>query len=242
MKQLYILGGVVIVLIGFLFVVARLPVWLSGNDSGPTTPPPEPTQEELAAFEASLNDVAPEELFDNPEALRMNTQPIQDTGATTRATLKTNQGDVVVELFTERAPITAGNFVKLAQDGFYDGVKFHRVIKDFMIQGGDPNSKDDSAQGTWGQGGPGYQIDDEFIDGFVNAQGTLSMANAGPNTGGSQFFINTNPAGNGFLDNKHAVFGQVVSGMEVVEAIENTPTEGPDRPVTPVVIESVVVE
>ncbi len=153
------------------------------------------------------------------------------------AILKTNQGDIEIEFFTEDAPKTVANFVKLAQEGFYDETKFHRVIKDFMIQGGDPNSKDDSKQSSWGTGGPGYQFEDEIHANNHNIVGTIAMANSGPNTNGSQFFINT--ADNDFLDTKHTVFGRVSSGMEVVTAIENTKTGESDRPVSPMIINSI---
>jgi peptidylprolyl isomerase len=134
--------------------------------------------------------------------------------------LQTTMGDVKIELFDKTMPITAGNFRKLVEKGFYDGTIFHRVIADFMIQGGDP-------EGT-GFGGPGYTIKDELPADNRNARGTISMANSGPNTGGSQFFINT--VDNRGLDRKHPVFGKVVSGMDVVDAISKTPTGTDDRP------------
>jgi peptidyl-prolyl cis-trans isomerase B (cyclophilin B) len=149
----------------------------------------------------------------------------------TSATLQTNHGAIEIELYDEDAPTTVGNFLKLARDGFYDGVIFHRVIPDFMIQGGDPT-------GT-GSGGPGYQFGDEFNDHKVE-RGVLAMANAGPNTNGSQFFIVTADACP-WLDGKHTVFGRVTGGMDVVEAIEATPTGAQDRPIDEVVIESVAV-
>jgi peptidyl-prolyl cis-trans isomerase B (cyclophilin B) len=136
------------------------------------------------------------------------------------ATMTTNHGEITLELFDEDAPKTVDNFRKLARDGFYDGLIFHRVIKDFMIQGGCP-------QGT-GTGGPGYQFEDEINDHKV-VRGALAMANAGPNTNGSQFFIVTTGAAP-WLDGKHTVFGEVTSGMDVVDAIESTPTDGRDRP------------
>jgi peptidyl-prolyl cis-trans isomerase A (cyclophilin A) len=148
-------------------------------------------------------------------------------------TIETNHGTITAELFQERAPETAGNFLKLAQDGFYDGVVFHRVIDDFMIQGGDPD-------GT-GRGGPGYTIDDEFHPELKHdAPGILSMANAGPNTGGSQFFITL--AATPWLDGKHAVFGKVVEGMDVVEEIGTVETGRGDRPKEDVVMEAVTVQ
>ncbi|MDQ5954719.1 MAG: hypothetical protein QG583_647 [Patescibacteria group bacterium] len=156
------------------------------------------------------------------------------------ATLKTNMGDIKIEFLSLQAPKTVENFTKLAGENFYNGVKFHRVIKGFMIQGGDPLTKDDTKQSAWGTGGPGYKFEDEITDTNSNIIGTIAMANAGPNTNGSQFFINT--ANNNFLDTKHTVFGKVVSGMDVVTKIENTPTAPGDRPITPMVINSVVLE
>ena len=147
----------------------------------------------------------------------------------TDATLQTNHGPIAVELFDDDAPKTVENFLKLARDGFYDGVIFHRVIPDFMIQGGDPT-------GT-GSGGPGYQFEDEF-NGHKVARGALAMANAGPNTNGSQFFIVTTEAAP-WLDGKHTVFGRVTSGMEAVDAIEQLPRDGRDKPREPAVIERV---
>jgi peptidyl-prolyl cis-trans isomerase B (cyclophilin B) len=135
--------------------------------------------------------------------------------------MHTNAGAIEIELFDDDAPKTVENFRKLAADGFYDGVIFHRVIPDFMVQGGDP-------QGT-GTGGPGYTFEDEFNQHKI-VRGALAMANAGPNTNGSQFFIVTTEAAP-WLDGKHTVFGQVTGGMDAVDAIERTPTGAGDRPV-----------
>jgi cyclophilin family peptidyl-prolyl cis-trans isomerase len=145
------------------------------------------------------------------------------------ATLHTSEGVIEVELYPDDAPKTVENFAKLAGDGFYDGVIFHRVIPDFMIQGGDPT-------GT-GTGGPGYQFEDEFNERPV-ARGALAMANAGPNTNGSQFFIVTAEA-TPWLDGKHTVFGKVTSGMDVVDRISAVDRDANDRPRTPVTIERV---
>jgi cyclophilin family peptidyl-prolyl cis-trans isomerase len=145
------------------------------------------------------------------------------------AILHTNHGDIEVDLFEEDAPKTVENFVKLAGDGFYDGVIFHRVIKDFMIQGGDPT-------GT-GTGGPGYTFEDEINDRKI-VRGALAMANAGPNTNGSQFFIVTTSEAP-WLDGKHTVFGEITSGMDAVDSIEGTQTGAGDRPVEDARIESV---
>jgi peptidyl-prolyl cis-trans isomerase B (cyclophilin B) len=145
------------------------------------------------------------------------------------ATIHTNHGPIEIELFDEDAPKTVENFRKLAGDGFYDGVIFHRVIPDFMIQGGDPT-------GT-GTGGPGYTFEDEFNDNKV-VRGALAMANAGPNTNGSQFFVVTIDEA-AWLDGKHTVFGRVTGGMEAVDAIEGLETGPRDRPVDDAVIERV---
>ena len=147
------------------------------------------------------------------------------------ATIDTNHGPIELELFDEEAPKTVENFRKLAGDGFYNGLVFHRVIRDFMIQGGCP-------QGT-GTGGPGYQFEDEINDHPIT-RGTLAMANAGPNTNGSQFFIVTAEA-TPWLDGKHTAFGRVVSGMEVVDEIEHVDTDGHDRPQDDVTMNSVKV-
>src|SRR5947199_8057621 len=145
------------------------------------------------------------------------------------ATMQTTEGPIVFELFDEDAPKTVENFKKLAADGFYDGLTFHRIIKDFMIQGGCP-------QGT-GTGGPGYQFEDEINDHKI-VRGALAMANAGPNTNGSQFFIVTTEAAP-WLDGKHTVFGKVTSGMEVVDEISEVPRDARDKPRDDVVIEGV---
>lgn len=154
-----------------------------------------------------------------------------------QATLRTSKGDIVIELFEADAPNTVANFLKLAKEGFYDGTRFHRVIRGFMVQGGDPLTKDESQSPLWGTGGPGYAFADEIHANNRNVPGAISMANAGPNTNGSQFFINT--ADNAFLDGKHTVFGRVAAGMDAVAAIESTPTDAADRPVEPVVLERV---
>jgi cyclophilin family peptidyl-prolyl cis-trans isomerase len=145
------------------------------------------------------------------------------------ATIQTNAGAVAVELFDTDAPRTVENFRKLAADGFYDGLIFHRVIKDFMVQGGCPEGS--------GRGGPGYTFEDE-INPHKVVRGALAMANAGPNTNGSQFFIVTTEAAP-WLDGKHTVFGQVTEGMEAVDAIESTVTDDADRPLEPQTIERI---
>ncbi len=152
------------------------------------------------------------------------------------ADIKTNLGLIRVELFEKDAPDTVKNFIKLSKSGFYDGTKFHRVIKGFMIQGGDPNSKD----GDWsndGMGGPGYVFADE-INNHKIVRGVIAMANSGPNTNGSQFFIVTAESAP-WLDGKHTVFGKVINGMEVVDKIENLPTNQNDHPLQDAIVESI---
>jgi peptidyl-prolyl cis-trans isomerase B (cyclophilin B) len=146
-----------------------------------------------------------------------------------KATLQTNAGPIVIEFFDDDAPKTVENFRKLAGEGFYDGLIFHRVIPDFMVQGGCP-------EGT-GTGGPGYTFEDEFNDHKV-VRGALAMANAGPNTNGSQFFIVTTGAAP-WLDGKHTVFGEIVEGMDVVDAIEGSETDARDKPLEAKAIEKV---
>ena len=157
-----------------------------------------------------------------------------------KGTIKTNKGDITIDFFDTLTPNTVNNFVKLAKSGFYNDVKFHRIIKNFMIQGGDPLTKDDTQKHKWGTGDPGYKFDDEIGPANSNGIGTISMANAGRNTNGSQFFINV--ADNHFLNTKHTSFGQVVDGMDVVTAIATTATDGRDQPLEPVIIESIVFE
>jgi len=147
----------------------------------------------------------------------------------TQATLHTSEGSIEIELFPEEAPKTVANFTKLAGEGFYDGLIFHRVIPDFMIQGGCPEGI--------GTGGPGYKFEDEFNDHKV-VKGALAMANSGPNTNGSQFFIVTAEA-TPWLDGKHTVFGQVTSGQDVVDRISLVERDGRDKPKTPVTLDRV---
>jgi cyclophilin family peptidyl-prolyl cis-trans isomerase len=149
------------------------------------------------------------------------------------AIIETTLGTLEVELFEDKAPITAGNFIKLANAGFYNGIIFHRVIPQFMVQTGDP-------KGT-GTGGPGYSIKDEFGPGLKHSKpGILSMANSGPNSGGSQFFITTIPTP--WLDGKHAIFGQVVKGQDIVEKISNAPRNGMDKPLTKIEMKTVKIQ
>ncbi|MCK9566213.1 MAG: peptidylprolyl isomerase [Methanothrix sp.] len=157
--------------------------------------------------------------------------PAAGEDSATKVLLKTSMGDITIQL-NDDMPITTGNFQKLVEQGFYNGVIFHRVIDGFMIQGGDP-------EGT-GMGGPGYTIKDEFTDHNRNDRGTIAMANAGANTGGSQFFINL--VDNSFLDDKHPAFGKVIAGMDVVDAIGKVDKDANDRPLTDVkIIEATII-
>jgi|TARA_B100002003_G_C14036903_1_gene499680 peptidyl-prolyl cis-trans isomerase A (cyclophilin A) len=152
---------------------------------------------------------------------------------TKTAVFETNKGTFEIELFTEKAPITTKNFIDLTEKGFYDGLIFHRVIKGFMLQGGDPDGR--------GTGGPGYSIEDEFHPDLKHdSEGVLSMANSGPNTGGSQFFITL--AATPWLDGKHAVFGKVTTGIDVVKEIGNIQTGAMDKPVEDVVINKITIK
>jgi peptidylprolyl isomerase len=236
MKQLYKIGILLAIMLLVLLGLSKL------------SNKPDPSVED------AVKDIQPKEEMvesqnDQQEIIQedeTNQQETMNEQGNTTVVLKTNMGDVTVELFTKDMPVTAGNFLKLAQENYYDGIKFHRVIDGFMIQGGDPNSKDDTKQAMWGTGGPGYAIEDEFVEGFSNVRGTLSMANSGPNSGGSQFFINLVDNVNLDFDkqpltSKHPVFGRVVEGMDVVDAIGHVETGPRDVPVEPVVIEDIVV-
>ncbi len=156
-----------------------------------------------------------------------------------QAVLHTTKGDITIE-FNESTPKTTENFITLAKSGFYDGTKFHRVIEGFMSQGGDPLSKDDTKSAYWGTGGPGYKFADEITPSNKNDKYTISMANAGPNTNGSQFFINA--ANNNFLDTKHTVFGKVVAGQAVADAINTVSTDGNDRPLEAITIKGITLK
>jgi len=150
--------------------------------------------------------------------------------------LKTNLGDIKIKLYNKESPVTVNNFLTLAKKGFYEGTKFHRIIKDFMIQGGDPNSKDDDWSND-GMGGPGYKFQDEFNDEKL-VRGSLAMANSGPNTNGSQFFIVTAQA-TPWLDGRHTNFGQVIEGMDVIDKMEAVEVNENDHPIEDVVIEGI---
>ena len=171
------------------------------------------------------------------EAKKAETKPAEQADVKEVAVVKTSLGEMVLEFWPNVAPGHVENFKKLAKKGFYDGTCFHRVIKGFMIQGGDPNTKDESAKDTWGMGGPGYQIKAEFND-KPHVRGVLSMARSGhPDSAGSQFFIcHGDPR---FLDHQYTAFGKLIKGDDVLEKIATTSTEGSDRPVTRVNIDSI---
>lgn len=211
----------------------------------------------LIGWWVQSNSVAPETILENaetldgpltPKELTTNNPEVTNTMNRT-AVFNTNKGVIKIELFEDKMPITTGNFVTLAEEGYYNGTKFHRIIDNFMIQGGDTNSKG-SDTASYGTGGPGYTIQDEFVSDALlsNVRGTIAMANTGqPNSGGSQFFINTTD--NVGLDfdkdpasSKHPVFGRVVDGMDVVDMISKVETGARDLPVVPVIIESLEIE
>jgi len=224
--------GIVALLATCALLVAGLSYWLGGEDS------------------SSQMSITNEVSFDEP--LVLNSLDQSDAKITNRmnpiAVLETNQGTIEIELYDDAMPITAGNFMKLINEGFYDGIKFHRVIDGFMIQGGDPITKTDEV-GRYGTGGPGYSIPDEHIAGakLSNVRGSLSMANSGPNSGGSQFFINLRDNTNLDFDkppaqSKHPVFGQVVAGMDIVDAIAAVATGPTDLPLEDVVIQKATIK
>ena len=240
LKQIIIVFAVsAILIVGLAFLI-------SDSQSGALT---DETATETATDEAESP--ATDTLTDGP--LSPEEQVINNPNPTNSmnpiATLNTNQGQIKLELFADQMPVTVANFTKLANEGFYNNTKFHRVIDDFMIQGGDPNSRGDN-ESIYGQGGPGYTIQDEFVSGelLTNTRGTISMANTGqPNSGGSQWFINL--ANNTDLDfnkepltSKHPVFGRVIEGMtETVDKIATTETKSFDIPVSPIIIETVTI-
>lgn len=219
----------IIVLLGVCMVmVAGLSYW-SGTKTVPT---------DLKLDESATPITAP--LAPKEQAV---TQPENINVMNPIAVLQTNQGTIEIELFADTMPITAGNFAKLVKEGFYDGIKFHRIIDGFMIQSGDPLTKGTDTS-RYGTGGPGYAIADEFVKGalLTNTRGTIAMANSGPNTGGSQFFINLVDNTNLDFDkppftSQHPVFGRVVKGMDIVDKIAKVATNERDLPVEAVVIE-----
>lgn len=192
----------------------------------------------IAAF-ALIPTPAAKESADNTNADKNINSNMQNAQTNQTVVLKTNFGDIVLELFSADAPKTVENFMKLSTSGFYNGTKFHRVMKGFMIQGGDPNSKDDDWSDD-GMGGPGYKFEDE-INSHKLVRGTLAMANAGANTNGSQFFIVTTEA-TPWLDGKHTAFGKVLSGMDIVDKIELVKVNEKDHPTEDVVVNNIEIQ
>ncbi len=199
----------------FFFCLIAVLLFLPGCGTGSAQPPSISDGMKFSEIQKQNGAAQPKEGAKNPFAI-----------------LETNQGVIKIELFVDKAPLTAGNFIELAQKGFYNGLIFHRVIDDFMIQGGDPRGD--------GTGGPGYEIKDEFHPLLRHdGPGIVSMANAGPNTGGSQFFITL--VKTPWLDGKHAVFGKVVEGMDVVQAIGKVKTDKNNRPLEDVIMKNVTI-
>ncbi len=196
---------------------------------------------------SSSQDVVEEVVEEEVLMSLLNESEVQEEMTNPIAVIETVQGTIKIELFKDKVPNTVQNFVDLVENGYYDNTKFHRIIANFMIQGGDPLTIDDNKKSLWGTGGPGYEIEDEFAEGLSNLPGTISMANHGPNTGGSQFFINL--VDNSFLDydkqpfsSKHPVFGKVIEGMSVVETLGAITTDSMDRPMDDVILIKVSIE
>ena len=225
---------VIIFIISAVLIVA-LSSWVGTDRSDYSEPEPVSSEETSSEVQPEVN---------NDDDNNVNSDKTNNMNPT--ATLKTNNGQIKLELFADQMPITVDNFIKLAEADFYNETKFHRIIKGFMIQGGDPNSKTDD-ESTYGQGGPDHTVQDEFVIGemLTNTRGTIAMANTGqPNSGGSQWFINlvdnTNLDFNKApLESKHPVFGRVIEGLEVVDKIGNVETKAGDIPVEPVIIEAI---
>ncbi len=222
-----IIAGVALVAVIIVLIIAGHIIRKSGVQKNQSTPD---SYAQTAATGAETTPAAEKEITPSIQTKTMNPH----------ITLVTNKGNIEIELSADATPKTVENFIALAEKNFYDNTKFHRIIEGFMIQGGDPLSKDDAMMARWGTGGPGYQFNDEITAANKNNRGTISMANAGPNTNGSQFFINL--VDNNFLDTKHTVFGKVVKGMEVVDAIGLAATGANDRPTEAIIITDVTVQ
>ncbi len=232
---------IVIAIMGSVILLGLIAVWV-GHKTGEVAL--------LPGAEEPLNEAIPGplEATEANETNKTDATNMNEATGITQATFKTTKGDITLELYGDKMPITVGNFTKLAKEGFYNGTKFHRVIDGFMIQGGDPNSKG-SNTAVYGQGGPGYTIQDEFVADprLTNVKGTIAMANTGqPNSGGSQWFINL--VDNTGLDydkppqsSSHPVFGRVIAGMDIVEGIGKVETSDRDLPVEPIIINEIVI-
>ncbi len=223
--------------IGIIIIIVAIVLVVIGLKSKTATPSDEmPIINTETQTETSQNTAIDAPLSNQPTtSVPTDTKKVMNT-----VTLKTNMGEITITLDRTSAPKTVENFTKLAGEGFYDGIRFHRVIKDFMIQTGDPQSKDESKKSLWGTGGPGYKFDDELSGKETYLQGTVAMANSGPNTNGSQFFIVTaNPGAP--LPPSYTVFGKVTKGLDVALKIEKVKTETADRPIDDVIIEKATV-
>ena len=230
-------GGVLVIVLAAVLYSTSAPAPVATTDTSKTD-----TYQQTAATITPASNVT-ETTMPVKEEITPPT-PAANTNTQSMVTLHTSMGDITVKLYKREAPKTVENFLKLASSGFYDGVKFHRVIKGFMIQGGDPNSKNDAAPETWGQGGPGYKFADEIDSANAIYQrgykhGILAMANSGQNTNGSQFFI---MAADYPLPPLYVIFGEVTEGLPVVDAIDAVKTDGSDKPLSPVSIKSVSVK
>ena len=227
-----------------VIVLVVLGIWVIKGGTKPESPADMYITNTPEATENTLTQPVPPVPSESSDPKTEKTITNLDEKKVMQATLHTTEGDITIEFFEKDAPKTVANFLKLAGEGYYDGVKFHRVIADFMIQTGDPNSKDDSKMALWGKGGPGYTVPAEIK--LKNTAGTVATARLGDQfnperaSSGSQFFINAKD--NPFLDGGYTVFGKVVAGMEVVAKIENTPTGQYDKPVTPKVIKSITLK
>lgn len=219
-----------------IFILGGIAYFLQSNI---TMPDVEVKEEPKIAVKKPVEKTETKETNKNTQTNSSTTMTLPEK--ITSAVITTNKGTFEVT-FSNATPETVKNFAKLAMSNFYSGTRFHRVIKDFMIQGGDPLSKDLAESSRWGQGGPGYTFKDEFNKDDALPQGTLAMANAGPGTNGSQFFIVTAVAGTPWLVGKHTVFGHVTQGMDVVLKIGNSPTKAGDQPVDEVIVEKVEIK
>lgn len=229
-KITYAVVAVLIVILG------GVAYFLQGNMSLPQV---QVTQQEKSAKTTSntTNGSVPPKSIQAKQT-NATTTDMQLPEKITSATITTNKGIIEITFATD-TPETVKNFAKLSLEGFYDGTRFHRVIRDFMIQGGDPLSKDVANKNRWGTGGPGYSFKDEFHAGDQFVQGTLAMANSGPNTNGSQFFIVTAVGGTPWLAGKHTVFGHITAGLDIALRIGDMQTDGADRPIQDIIVEKV---
>lgn len=222
-RDFLFIGIFVFVAVGFSFFVMRAA---------------ETSEAEISNNILERSELLPGSAGSSTLSMETSSSTVTDTQEANVVVFSTSRGMIEIELFADKAPETVANFKKLAGEGFYNGTRFHRVISEFMIQGGDPLSKDVAQKAMWGTGGPGYTFADEINDEKL-VQGVLAMANTGsPGTNGSQFFIVTAEA-TPWLDGQHTAFGRVVSGMETVLDIESTPTDERDRPLEDVVVESI---